>query len=833
MGGRAPASWPYRVGVVPGQAESFQRRGVATVLDKTVADGRAVVPCQVLTGTGGVGKTQLAAAYARATWQGGSVDLLAWVIAGSRDAVVAAYAQAGVEVAGADPGDPQQAAGRFLTWLETTERRWLLVLDDLADPADLRGLWPPASAHGRVLVTTRRRDAVLSGEGRRLIDVGLFTAGEAIAYLTANLAAHHRTDQPDQIAGLAADLGYLPLALAQAAAYLTDLDLDCARYRERLADRRRTLPDLVPDDSGLPDDHRTALAATWSLSIEQADRLRPAGLSRPMLELASMLDPNGIPQAVLISPPARAYLTRYRTGSAGTGSQAAGVGGGSPDAGPRVDAGDAADALRCLSRLSLAELDPAAAHRAVRVHNLIQRAARESLPEGRRAPLARAAADALLAAWPDIERDIALAQALRSSTVILAGHAEDHLWRPDGHPVLFRAGQSLRDARLVTAANAYWQDLHFCALRYLGSDHRNTLAARESLAALQGEAGDSAGAAAAYEELLADTLRVLGPDHPDTLSARHYLAHWRGQAGDAAGAAAASETVLADTLRVLGPDHPDSLSARHYLAHWQGEAGDPAGAAAGFEALLVDRLRVLGPDHPDTLRYRHCLAYWRGKAGDAAGAAAGFEELLADTVRVLGLDHPNTLGARINLARWRGEAGDPAGAAAACEELLADQLRVLGPDHPDTPGAGRALAHWRGQAGDAAGAAAALEKVLADTLRVMGPDNPATLSARHYLAHWQGEAGDPAGAAAGFEALLADRLRVLGPDHPDTLGARSSLAYWRGKAGDPAGAAAAFAEVLADCLRVLGPEHPDTLDARRQLAYWTEQADIGSGSAKD
>ena len=106
---------------------------------------------------------------------------------------------------GADPVDPQQAAGRFLTWLETTSRPWLVVLDDLADPADVRGLWPPASARGRVLVTTRRRDAVLSGAGRRLVEVGLFTPGEAVAYLTANLAAHGQADRANQVAGLATD----------------------------------------------------------------------------------------------------------------------------------------------------------------------------------------------------------------------------------------------------------------------------------------------------------------------------------------------------------------------------------------------------------------------------------------------------------------------------------------------------------------------------------------------------------------------------------------------------------------------------------------------------
>ena len=322
VGGPGPVSWPCRVGVVPAPAEFFQHRGAADAVDEAMADGGTAV--LYLAGTGGVGKTQLAAAYARAAWQAGSVDLLAWVTADSRDAVVAAYAQAGAEVVGADPGNPQQAAARFLNWLETetTDRRWLVVLDDLADPADLRELWPPASIRGRVLVTTHRRDAALSGGGRRPMDIGMFTPDEAAAYLTANLDAHGRADRADQIRGLTADLGFLPLALAQAAAYLTDVSLDCKSYRERLADRRRRLPDLVPDYGGLPDDQRAALAATWSLSIERADRLRPKGLSRPMLELASMLDPNGIPEEVLTGPPVLAYLARHRTSSADTDSNA-------------------------------------------------------------------------------------------------------------------------------------------------------------------------------------------------------------------------------------------------------------------------------------------------------------------------------------------------------------------------------------------------------------------------------------------------------------------------------------------------------------------------------
>ncbi|MFF3787694.1 tetratricopeptide repeat protein, partial [Streptomyces sp. NPDC001933] len=94
----------------------------------------------------------------------------------------------------------------------------------------------------------------------------------------------------------------------------------------------------------------------------------------------------------------------------------------------------------------------------------------------------------------------------------------------------------------------------------------------------------------------------------------HNLAYWRGQAGDAAGAATRFEELLADRVRVLGPDHPDTLTTRHNLAYWRGQAGDAAGAATRFEELLADRVRVLGTDHPDTLTTRQNLAHWRREA---------------------------------------------------------------------------------------------------------------------------------------------------------------------------------------------------------------------------
>ena len=57
-------------------------------------------------------------------------------------------------------------------------------------------------------------------------------------------------------------------------------------------------------------------------------------------------------------------------------------------------------------------LDSSSPSRAVRVHALVQRATLDSVTSG--GVLVRVAADALVQAWPVIERDTQLAQVLRA-----------------------------------------------------------------------------------------------------------------------------------------------------------------------------------------------------------------------------------------------------------------------------------------------------------------------------------------------------------------------------------------------------------------------------------
>ncbi|MGI5506579.1 tetratricopeptide repeat protein [Lentzea sp. CA-135723] len=626
---------PLRAGLVPPRAASFQQRNVPLA-----------APVTVLSGLGGVGKTQVAADHAERLWAAGEIDLLVWVTATSREAVVSGYADAAARLTTYQNPDQERGARTFLERLASIEEPWLVVLDDVQAPSDLNGLWPPAS--GRVVVTTRRRDAALRGD-RRLVEVDVFSSEEALAYLRATLP-----EGLEEAAELVRDLGCLPLALAQASAYMLDRHLSCAQYRVRFAERR--LAAVLPDE--LPDEHRTTVAATWSLSVERADALAPAGLARPLLEIASVLSPNGIPIGVFTVPPVLAALS------------AAG--------GRAVDESDAEDGLACLHRLNLVTL---AASREVRVHALVQRATRDAWSDEHTRSVVTTAADAVAHVWPPWEHGTALGQVLRASAEILIAAGVDHLWAGGCHELLFCVGRSLVDSGRLEEALAYQEELYRTATDRLGSDDAGTLRARAAVVELRGEHGSPAHVVLAeHEALLEDLLRVLGPDHRDTLLCMQSMANWCGRAGDPRGAVALLEQVLAEHHRV---GDSDTAGTRNNIAFWRALSGDLAGAIAAGEELLADRLRTTGPDDVETMLVRHNVADWHGGAGDPAGALAEHERLLADRVRVLGLGHAQTWSSLSTVAYWRYVSGDRAGAVAASEQLLEVQLRVLGDGSPE------------------------------------------------------------------------------------------------------------------------------------------------------
>ncbi|MFI6608779.1 NB-ARC domain-containing protein [Streptomyces sp. NPDC050507] len=726
--------------MIPSQAEWFQDRVETSRLAQLLASGGTavvgsadrVLTSGVLAGMGGVGKTQLAAHYARTAWEAGTLDVLVWITANSRSAVVAGYAQAAVEILGVDPGG-QEAAREFLAWLEPKSQpspcRWLVVLDDIADPVDLKGWWPPVSPHGRALATTRRKDAALTGGGRRLIEVGLFTVGQALAYLTSALAAHGRIEPEMQLTALANDLGQLPLALSQAAAYIIDAGISCRVYRGLLADRTRSLADSAPDV--LPDDQTHTVAAAWSLSLDRADTLRPVGLARPVLQLASAMDPNGIPEHALTSPPALAYLVAHRARCDGHQTEYS------------VSGDKTRAALRVLHRLSLIEHSPDAPHPRIRVHQLVQRTTRESLSPIDRADMARSAANSLLATVHEHRNDRADKDDFLANALAVIQNAQGDLWDPEPHPLVPKLGASLGADCQYDAALEHFRQLVEAANLRLGSDSRHTLAMRYNLAYWQWRAGDLGNASTALVDLLGDTQRVFGSMDHLTLATRQVLANVRGEAGEATTAVAELAEVLEDAVKDRGATDLFALDVRHNLSYWQGLAGDTTLATDGIKEVLsirhqqIDPERMTKEEFDAILSGLTSLAEQCGRSGDAAGAVEQYAELTEGLGQYLGLNHESVRSLRTSLAWWKGCSGDIAGAIADYTALLEEESD-LEAHHPNIRTLLHNLGYWKGRSGDLAGAIAILSDLLEMGLQKLDPNHPDVQLTRLVLTrfHW-------------------------------------------------------------------------------------------------
>jgi tetratricopeptide (TPR) repeat protein len=763
-----------------------------------------------LSAFGGTGKTQLAAALAHQLWDSRAVDLLVWVKASTRNAILTGYALTLAELGAADPGDDLlTGAQRFLAWLSRTERRWLVVLDDLADPADLDGLWP-AGTDGRVVVTARRDDT-LAAPNRRIAPVPAFSTREALTYLSARLATDpgQRTEALD----LAHDLACQPLALALATAALICTGASCRDYRGWYHDRERRMssasvlpggstagPDVASTGRAGPGLDYAALGqsgVTWSLAMDLADQIPPAGFARPALVLAALLDPAGIPGVVFTTPAACGYLTGHPAMPA--------------------DPAEARDAVHGLARAGLVTINPASTTRTVQVHPAIQAMTRGIIPAPEFEQAVRCAADALLQSWPADPAPPRLAQALRDCTISLRECSGDVLWSPETHPVLMQAGRSLDSDEISGPGLAYWQDMLETGTRVLGGEHVQAFRCRDGLASAYEASGRLDDAIGVHARTLAERQRILGKDHPDTLASCGYLAQAFAAAGRHAEALPMYERVVADREWVLGARHPDTLAARGDLAGAYLAAGRPEHALPVYQQTLADLERGLGTAHPDTLAARAGLAQAYHTVGQLKQAVPVYERTLADREKAQGPDHPDTMSARADLAYAYRTAGRMKQALPLYERVLSDRERVLGNYHPDTLTARANLANAYLAARRVKDALPVYERTLADREMAQGADDMDTMTARGNLANAYHSAGRLKDALPLYEQTLASCERVLGPDHESTLTSRANLASAYHAALRLSEAIAVFERTLADCEQALGPDHPLTRAVRENL----------------
>jgi hypothetical protein len=166
------------VGEIPREPPGFVTREMLSLLADAAGRGRVAVVCAV-TGLRGVGKTQLAAAYARQRVNEGWA-LVGWVNAETPDTLLAGLAWIASRLGVADPeGDSRQSARLLKEHLQTRATAGLLVLDNASDPDGLRPFLP-ATGGTQVVVTSTEQAFAELGEA---VDVSVFTRLESLRYL--------------------------------------------------------------------------------------------------------------------------------------------------------------------------------------------------------------------------------------------------------------------------------------------------------------------------------------------------------------------------------------------------------------------------------------------------------------------------------------------------------------------------------------------------------------------------------------------------------------------------------------------------------------------------
>ena len=350
--------------------------------------------------------------------------------------------------------------------------------------------------------------------------------------------------------------------------------LTCRDYRDLFLRRRDEIwtgPGEIPSPA----------MVTWILCLERAESLLPVPAVRLVLVFLALLDGHGVPGAV--------FGTRALTGYLA------------------ADQGQIWDVLLALERAGLIGLNRDVTPPTVLMSSALQEAIKLA-PADFTEPAARAAASALLEAWPVEELSPWAAASLRSNAASLQDSAMDALWVDGCHPLLRRVGLSLDEARLAGPAVEFWQDLAARCDAKLPPGHPDALAVADHLAAAYLADGRLKDAIAQYKRVLADREKVLGRDHLDTIATADNLAAVYRTAGRMPAAIQLAERSRADSERVLGNDHADTLARMVNLAHAYYAVGRLGDAVLLLHETAIRCDRVLASDDPLTETVRQSLA---------------------------------------------------------------------------------------------------------------------------------------------------------------------------------------------------------------------------------
>jgi ankyrin repeat protein/tetratricopeptide (TPR) repeat protein len=174
-------------------------------------------------------------------------------------------------------------------WLESNPG-WLLVYDNASDLKTLKDYLPQKGGH--ILITSRSPEWDSNGN---LIHIDVMERVEAVALVKK---ISNRNDA--EIEQLAVEiLGRLPLALAQASAYIEKCKTTVAKYVDIYREKKKK---LLADNKLPPGDDHISVYVTWDVSIDKIKQMPERDISENTLNILAFcayVDADNIPRQLL------------------------------------------------------------------------------------------------------------------------------------------------------------------------------------------------------------------------------------------------------------------------------------------------------------------------------------------------------------------------------------------------------------------------------------------------------------------------------------------------------------------------------------------------------
>jgi tetratricopeptide (TPR) repeat protein len=780
---RFPGGMPRMVNAPP-RNRAFTGRGeiLAELGRRLEVEPVAVVAVR---GLGGVGKSQVALEYTYRTCESGRYELAGWVRADSAVTVAEDLAKM-APLLGIDADRPAGELAAAVVAALGSRRGWLVVFDNAQTPDDLVGMLPRGGGH--ILLTSRNR--VWGGIAAQ-VDLGGFSRTESVTFVCERSGS----DEAEAASELAEELGDLPLALAQAAAYIDTRSITIRRYLDlyRYPVVGRRLRDAGLNSTEYP----ASVARTWLMSFSQLLNERPAAVD--LLRLCAFLDPDDID------------LDLLSTGRAEADNVLAAV----------FDEQERTEMVGALAARSLVTV-PAQGH--LRVHRLVQAVTRDQLDDDQSAEWAERALGLVAATLPPEPGDY------RSWRVYakLAPHIEAVTGQATSPHLLTRRidllrklGNYLSESEQLHAARMTVERVLEIQEDAYGPDDPEVAMTLDNLGAIRLKLGELGEARAVIERALAVLERRYGPDNLEVAKARGNLGIIQLDLWELGDARANLERVLAVFQRAYGPDHRDLTHTFVNLGVVQLRLGEMEEARASFGRALAISEAADRPDHPQAARALIGLGDVQMRQGELENARASLEHAVAISETVYGPANPEVATALISLGDVQTRQGDLGDARASLQRALDTLQRAYGPDHPEVASALVYLGAVQLELAELGDARASIERALVMRETVYGPGHPWVASALINLGVAQLRLGELEDARASFQRALAISEAVYSPRNPEVASALVHLGVAQLRLGELEDARASFQRALTVLQGAYGPDHPEV--AKGLVAWWVSR----------